>query len=60
MITASYSAVAASVPRPEQLGHPAELRSHHGLAVDDANRRAIRVGRQRAAPLLGRVRRIRA
>ena len=25
----------------EQLGHPAELRPHHGLAVDDADRRAV-------------------
>ena len=24
---------------PQQLGHPAELRPHHGLAVDDPNRR---------------------
>ncbi len=34
----------------EQLGHPAQLRPHHGLAVDDADHGAIVVGRQRRRP----------
>jgi hypothetical protein len=29
----------------EQLGHPAELRSNHGLAADDPDRRQIVSGR---------------
>ena len=32
----------------EQLGHPPQLRPHDGLAVHDANRRAVALGRQRA------------
>ena len=36
----------------EQLGHPAQLRSHDGLAVHDADRGVVALGRQRAPPLL--------
>ena len=42
----------------EQLGHAAQLRSHHRLPVDDADRRAIAVGRHGAAPLLRGIRRV--
>ena len=40
----------------EKLGHAPELRPNDGLAVDDANRRAVLLRRQRAAPVLCRVR----
>ena len=43
----------------EQLGDPAQLRPHDGLAVDDADHRAVSLGRQRAAPLLDRIVRVR-
>ena len=42
----------------EQLGHPSQARSHHGLAVDDADRRQVPVGRHRAAPPVRPVRRV--
>ena len=44
---------------PEQLGDPAKLGPDDGLAVDDADRRAVLVRRQRPAPHLLRVRRVR-
>ena len=43
----------------QQLGHPAQLRLHHGLPVDDANDGAVLGRRQGAAPLLARTRGIR-
>jgi hypothetical protein len=43
---------------PEQLGHTAQLGPDDGLAVDDADGRAVHLGRQRAAPLLRCVGRI--
>ena len=48
----------ASVREAEQLGDAAQLRPHHGLAVDDADRRPVAVGGQRAAPLLRGVGRV--
>ena len=45
----SYSASAAR-GETEQLGDPAELRSHDGLPVDDADRRAVVGGGQRTTP----------
>ena len=58
-ITVSYSAQRGLGAQPEQLGHAAHPRLDHRLAVDDADHRAVVVGRQRAAPQLlgvGRVR----
>ncbi len=43
---------------PQQLRHATELRPYHGLAVDDPDRRAISIGRQRSAPLLGGIGRV--
>jgi hypothetical protein len=42
----------------EQLGDSPWLRAHDGLAVDDADHRAVGLGWQRAAPLLDRVVRV--
>jgi hypothetical protein len=42
----------------EQLGHPAVVRSYHGLAVDHADRRHVFFGGQRASPPLFRIRRV--
>ena len=36
----------------EELGHPAHLRAHHGLAVHDAKGGVVTIRRQRAPPLL--------
>ncbi len=56
-MTVSYSAATGSVGKPEELGHAAQLRSHHRLAVDDAQHGTVVVLRERAVPMIGRVRR---
>ena len=42
----------------EQLGDAAQLRPHHGLAVDDPERGVVALGRQVAPPLLGVLRHV--
>ena len=42
----------------QQLGHAPQLRAHHGLAVDDADRRADPRRPAAGRPMLGRIRRV--
>ena len=57
-MTVSYSAADGLGAEPEELGDAAKLRPHDGLAVHDADHRAVVVGGERAAPALRGVRRV--